>query len=113
MDAEIKQEFDKINKKINKIGTKLERSTKDSSLMTFAVVGFSIFIMGIAIWVQERMFTSEGTFFVVYGGMITVSMYLTQKKIFTKTAKWLVPTAAIILLGVFEVIKYILTNAVG
>ena len=110
MDTETKQEFDALKEKLNNIDTKIEKSTRDSSLLTFAVVGFTIFMLGIAVWVQEGMLSSVGNFFVIYGGVITVSMYFIQKRIFIKTVKWLVPIGAIILLAVLELIKYILTN---
>jgi hypothetical protein len=110
VDKDIKQELDDLKTKLDTIDGKIEKSARDSSVLTFAVVGFTIFMLGIAVWVQERMLTSEGNFFVIYGGAITVTMYFIQKRHITKTVKWLVPIGAAVLLVVLELIKYILTN---
>ncbi|GAH93073.1 unnamed protein product, partial [marine sediment metagenome] len=70
MDAYIEQEFDTIKNKLTDLDSKLDKSTRDSSLQTFAVVGFAIFMLGIAVWVQQEMLTSVGNFFVIYGGVL-------------------------------------------
>ena len=85
MDAYIEQEFDTIKNKLTDLDSKLHKSIRDSKLQMYTVVGFTIFMLGIAVWVQERMLTSEGNFFVIYGGIITVSMYFIQRRTFTKT----------------------------
>jgi hypothetical protein len=67
-------------------------------------------MMGIAVWVQQEMLTSIGNFLVVYGIVIMISMYLIQKRAFTKSAKWWVPISAVLLLVVLEITKFILTK---
>jgi len=109
LDTETKQEFDTLKGKLNNIDDKIDKSTRDSSLQTFAVVGFTIFMLGIAVWVQQEMLTSVGNFFVIYGGVLIVYARLIHKKAFTKSAKWRVLISAIILIGILEAIKHVLT----
>ncbi|MFC2007000.1 hypothetical protein ACFLVB_00125 [Chloroflexota bacterium] len=107
MDTEIKKEFDRVNEKLSGLDTKLDKTTRDGNILTFAVVGFSIFMVGIAVWFQQGMWTSMGNFLVIYGVLIVVSMYFMQKQILRRNVRWYVGVAAIVLLVVLEVIKIV------
>ena len=107
MDTEIKQDFNRVNEKLSGLDTKLDKTTRDGNILTLAVVGFSILMVGIAVWFQQGMWTSMGNFLVVYGALIVVSMYVVKKQIFRKNIRWYVGVAAIVLLVVLEVIKII------
>ena len=87
MENEIKQEFDTIKNKLNDLDTKLDNNTKDGNRITFAVVGFSIAMIGVGAWLQTGIWSSVGNFLIVYGTAIMVAMMFIHKQGFKKWMK--------------------------
>ena len=84
MDMELKQELDKINGKLGEVDAKLDKNVKDGNKLTFAVVGFSIAMLGIATWFQKGMWSSIGNFLIIYGTAIMITMAFIDKEGFKK-----------------------------
>ena len=87
MDVELTQELDRINGKLNELDEKLDKNTKDGNRLTFAVVGFSIAMVGIGAWLQTGIWSSVGNFLIIYGTAIMVAMMFIHKQGFKKWMK--------------------------
>ena len=94
-DMELKHELENINEKLDGLDAKLDKNSKDGHRVTFAVIGFSISLAGIGVWIQTELWTSTGNFLILYGTAIMVAMACIQKPWFKKWVKivfwvWLV-----------------------
>lgn len=87
MDIELKQELDKINNKLNELNAKVDINTREGNRLTFAVIGFSIAMAGIVVWIQTAIWSSLGNFLIFYGTAIMIGMAFIHKPSFKKWIK--------------------------
>jgi len=84
MDKEVAAELEKIHGKLIEVDTKLDKGTKDQNRLTSAVVGFSIAMAGIMVWIQTEMWSSAGTFLIFFGTLLMGLVALMHKAGFLK-----------------------------